>query len=324
MGSHNSTSIQNYVEQSTSISSSVNQNIEVQSDTVAANYQINSNTINIGNPTTCCAAFTGATQLACVKGYSTPGFYAAKMSCGIGGLDIIQSGSMNIKVSKKVNAASNANLINGVMDQMNAEIGNFVKENNDSGVLSGVFSESNNAKISTIISNSLKDDLTVNLNQSIQSNLRSQSGQENFNNLNLCSGTISGSNCKMSQTFSYNLYTTNVLGAVANITAQNSAVQKLAAHIKNTTDQINTNWLSDLMNGITGIERVIMIAMGVAVLLGCLFAFVMIMRHRKSGHTGSTGVDYSRGKGHSSYQGMTSAKYRASLPSLNTLEPRLR
>lgn len=280
MGSSNSTAIQHYVNNDTEISSAISSSIEVDSSTATANYQVNSTTVNVGTVGSCCKGLSGNDLTICVKNMTVPGSTSAEMDCN---LDITQSGNIQIKVSKTVTVSSNATLISNVMNQLQSQIEDTVRQNNDSGVLSGIFGESNDENISTKITNSLRDDMSVKLSQKIQSQLRSTSGQDNKSNINLCSGVLKGSQCNVNQDFSFNLYSVNVLGAVANITSQNEDVQKLVQNSKSFSKQTNTNWLSDIINDMGLAEQIIIFGILAVVILCIIFGMVALLRKHKSG-----------------------------------------
>ena len=301
MGSSNSTSIQHYVNDSVSIKTAVTSSIEVEANTSTANYETNNNKITVGDRAVCCKGFTGADLLACFSSYDVPGSYPAALKCGKRGLQISQSGALQIKVSKAVTTASNATLIANVMNKLNNKVSDLVKQNNNSGILSNIFGESNDTSVTTKITNSLRSDMEVHLSQKIQANLRSQSGQTNHNTLTLCSGEITGDGCKISQTFSFGLYVSNVLGAVANTAANNKDAQKLVNATKSNVSEKNTNWLSSLIESLTKMEKIIILGIMAAVVIAIVFGFVLMVR----GHSDHIqGSDYSKGQDYSIYPNM--------------------
>lgn len=309
MGSSNSTSIKNYVTNSVEINQTVASSINVAANTYTANYQLNKNTINVGVPSKCCQDGTELEKVACIGLFKGGG--AGTMDCGVDGIDISQSGKMDIKITKKVTAESNSELINSVAQQMQATIAGLVKQNNDSGVLSGVFGQKNDTEITNQISNSLKSDLTVKMTTNVQSSIRSASGQENENELNVCLGQLKAGSCTINQDFSFNLYIVNVVGAIGNISSQNTDVQKLATNVKDTTEQTNTNFLSDFASGLGKMGQAVIIAVIGFVAVAAIFALVFFLRTFKGKKGQHTDVDYSRGKGHLSYASEQTKNYNA-------------
>lgn len=300
MGSHSSSSITDYVNNNLDIQNSVQSSIEIQSNSQTTNYQINSNTIDVGDPDLCCAGFTGDQADLCLKGFNFPPSegYTAQLNCGKGGLQITQSGSLAIKISKEVTTQSNTDLVNSVSAQVQTQVQDFVNQNNNSGILSGMFGESNSSDVAIKITNSFKSDLSVSLAQNIQSNLRSNSGQVNSNLVKLCHGLLVADGCVMSQTFSFNLYVTNVVGVVATTAAKNDDIVKLWAFAKSKDKQTNTNWLSSAITEFGSTAKILILGLLIfAVIFVIVGGFVAVRHHKQGGTNGGGLKSYAMGPG---------------------------
>lgn len=293
MGQSSSSSVYEYVTNNTEINDSVTNSIEVQNNTTTANYQINSNVIDVGVASVCCAGFSSPeVQKQCLAniGPLANGDPAQEISCGNAGLNIIQSGNLNIKVSKQVTADSNASLINSVADQLSAQLTAAVNQSNKAALFSTTFDSSNSSVAVSNIKNSFVSDLNVSLSQDIQSNYRANSGQVNYNKISLCNGTIKGNGCNISQTFSFELYVTSVIGCVAATASKNDEVVKAFNWVKDNTKQTNTNWLSDIFDQFGSAVRWMVLAIAIfAIVFVVVGGFVLIRTTKnKKGNGGKS------------------------------------
>ena len=311
MGSSNSTNITNYINNSTDIKASVTSSV-----TATSTVSSNSNASNVVNfsvgGSDCCVAFANppprppdtsdAVYVALIDAQKEKFATCeenAKNSVAHCDLKINQTGSSTIRISSVVTAKSNQELINSVINTMKTDIDNLVKQNNDSGILSDIFGEDNMSNISTTITNSFKTSLSTSLTQTVQSNLRSVSGQENTAKVSLCGGVMDGKDCEINQENSINVYVKNILGSIASAAVDNEEVVKFATAVKTASKQENTNFLSDFVNSLSAMEKVIIIGIVVIVLAAMVFGLVIMVRkksHHKDGRSyHPSGADYSVG-----------------------------
>lgn len=305
MGSSNSTNIQNYVNNNTDIRSAINANFSASGSSKNVTFGNQTTSVTVGDASQCCAGLTGTDLSACISNTGN-----TTMKCG-SGISINQTGIYNMVVTQTVTASTNASLVTAIQAATTAQIQNLVNQNNDASLISAFTNAKNSSDVVSICTTSLNKDLEVGISQAMQSSIQNSSGQTSSLNFLFCSGLIESDQCTFGQTFSISLYTTNVLGAVANITSKNSLIQTLAAHVKNTSGQTNTNVLSDLIKALGKFEQVIVIAIIGVVILGAIFLLFEMVRSFK-GHKGEhTGVDYSRGNGHSDYNDPHTLNYNS-------------
>lgn len=308
MGSSNSTNVSNYINNSTSIQSSVELNLKANSNVVVNSNATNEIKLSIGSTLNCCGALNegiiqqsneslAAYQIrvnarnvaysVCVRGLAD-----AKYECGFG---VTQNAVSKLTISQDVTSEANAQLINDLMTRINSKVQEVIEQKNDSGILSDLFGESNTSNITNNIDNSIRADLSASLNQEAQAQARSSSGQTNTAAINLCSGSYSGDKCTVSQDSSIDVYITQVIGLAAKIVSDNKMAQNVSTVSKANVSQTNTNWLSDFINALTMMEKVIIIAIIAIVIGAVIFAVVIVLR--SMGASGKhNGADYSVGR----------------------------
>ena len=293
MGSHNNSSIQDYVQNDTSIKTAISNSITQQAVQGNANYQQNTTNISVGVPANCCKGLTGTAQTDCVNLLgSAAAVKSTMLSCGNKGLVIEQTGNVKIAQSSSDVTETTTQLQQQLSQAVSTQVSDIVKQNNDTGILSDIFGENNSSSVAVKISNSINSDLSVKLSTTQVSSIRNNSGQNDTTNINLCFGVITGSQCLINQDFSFNLYQINTLGATANIIAENANAIKLWNSVSNKTQQTNTNWLSQFIADLGTAEKIIIIAIIAFVIIGIVIALVIMIResskHKTVHHPATT------------------------------------
>lgn len=278
MGSSNSSTARTLIDNSRSVKEKIEASIKSGAKTEVVADNSNIININIANISKCCSGLKGEEFTQCSN-------ITAKTKV-IGNIDTNQTISGKVLVTAVVTNDSRNRLINDAMDEISNKVDDFVKQKNDSGVLSDIFGESNSDAVSTTINNSVRADIENSLSVEVLNNMRLVSGQENKSNINICAGEIDAKNISASQDISLDIYVQNILGNIIDTMTNNEEIRKISSNEKRVVSQTNTNWLSDFINGLTALEKAIVIGIIVIVVISVIMGVVILLRpHNKHNYS---------------------------------------
>jgi len=276
MGSSNSSSVKQFIDNSTDIRNSVSVSIKSGATTQSTSTQVNAANIRVGVASDCCSGLSPVSELACVSNL--------KNATIVGDLNISQTISGKVLVSQTVTDESHVALLNDVLTSVSNKVTEVLEQKNDEGILSSVFGQDNESDIQTRVDNSIRADLEVKFTKETQSKIRSASGQINASNPIVC-GSIQAKNLNISQNLTMDLYIENVLSSISDIISNNKEAQNIANVATATAKQTNTNFISDFADSLSTIAKAIIIGI-VAVVVIALILGVVLMLRKKGGMGG--------------------------------------